>query len=129
MSFYLLKSKLFGDVLIDANRVENVVLGFKRKGKYKGFIIVFTLFSSDTLRSIFDTIEEAKKVIKDVLGDRIDDESLDKMEALDIEKKNKDEDENDLTILKKQGEDLIEKLGILREMTATSNRDYEEKKH
>jgi hypothetical protein len=82
MSFYLLKSTFdrenVGDLLINKNEIETMTLIKKQFKDRVNPVYCVRIFmkSRDHDKAMFNTLEEAKNFIKDILGDKIDDTSL-----------------------------------------------------
>lgn len=87
MSFYLMKSDVnrnhVGDILIDKDRVESIVI-FAKKFQDRVdpvYVLKVTMHSNDDWKAIYDSLEAAKKSAKEILGDKVDDETLNNLQA------------------------------------------------
>lgn len=71
MSFYLLKStrdrNYVGDVLLDLDQVESVASKCFTKGDKNHYVVLVTMKSEDSWKASYNTEEEAKNVIKELL--------------------------------------------------------------
>lgn len=91
--FYLLKSEFkrnfMGDVMIDLDKVESVHILNKKFTDTENplFKLAVRLGSGDHFMAVFLTIENAKKVMKEILGSRIDNDSLEEYQAEIAERK------------------------------------------
>jgi len=84
MTFYLLKSKLSdksnnpGDVVFDLNKLESLV--FMKKKNY--YAVAVTLLSGENYNARYDSLDDLKATVKDMVGEDIDFSNL---EIRDIE--------------------------------------------
>lgn len=83
MSFYLLKStfkrEYVGDVLLETDQIESIGITrkeYKDLGNSTKYGIKIWMKSNDHNIALFHTIEEAKNVIKEMLGDKVSDQLL-----------------------------------------------------
>lgn len=82
MNFYLLKStfqrRYVGDVIFDINQIEGFIMFEERLKDRENPVIRLSikLKSSQSVHAKYQNIEEAKQVIKEIIGDKVSDEDL-----------------------------------------------------
>lgn len=80
MTFYLLQSSKevynAGDVLLDTSRIESIQIANRVIDGKSCFSVLFDMYSQDRVQAHFASEDEAKKIIKDVLKDKVTDEQI-----------------------------------------------------
>ncbi len=84
--FYLLKStyqrSIVGDVFIDLDQIESIGLFIKQYSDTEKsvFGVRVIMKSDDHWKGVYTTLEEAKTVIKEMIGNKINEADLDEMQ-------------------------------------------------
>jgi hypothetical protein len=82
MSFYLLKSTVkrdeIGDMMLDKNKIESIAIeSIAMEDRVDPLVgIIVNMASGDTLKAVYSSLSEARSAIIEMLGDRVDTDTI-----------------------------------------------------